>query len=103
MGCDFRERLTLGLRDVLSILAAHTGCDTSKDRSVSLHVTFQFSQPVWVATSLPFGRDLPLITFNSRNPCGLRPDSDKKVIAMLAFNSRNPCGLRHQDVAVNAL
>ena len=48
------------------------GVRPSEKRAIKLSVRFQFTHPVWGATSLLLGRNEQQKCFNSRTPCGVR-------------------------------
>ena len=102
--CCFNSRTPCGVR-----LPKYLGGDS--------YVLFQFTHPVWGATSLqtllsspdpPFQfthpvwgatkgvRRLACIArrFNSRTPCGARPGTARRSRSLGGFNSRTPCGAR---------
>ena len=107
---------------LVSIHAPRVGCDGTNLRRYIRGRAFQFTHPVWGATMLeeidslraivsihaPRVRcDVPLCGasfnesgFNSRTPCGVRPDSALCLVAVLSFNSRTPCGVRPTGLAM---
>ena len=103
-----------------SCFNSRTPCGVRQEvrEEVSLLGGFQFTHPVWGATSMPCCGRLRFICFNSRTPCGVRPQllrlpSAPSPVSIHAprvgcdcvsspthpddpcFNSRTPCGVRH--------
>ena len=58
-------------------------------------IVFQFTHPVWGATCWLLYKHKYQMCFNSRTPCGVRPQSDcLYLLQRQCFNSRTPCGVR---------
>ena len=57
---------------------------------------FQFTHPVWGATSATRYIEATRACFNSRTPCGVRRGARDLWILSSRFNSRTPCGVRQQ-------
>ena len=138
VGCDISET-TLRRAIRVSIHAPRVGCDgglinnqyaqasfnsrtpcgvrLSWRRCINTHRLFQFTLPVWGATSTPphgtaqgrvsihaprVGCDgrhdtaqrHAMSRFNSRTPCGVRLSVCYVLVARMCFNSRTPCGVR---------
>ena len=73
VGCDY-ARQRLQRYGYVSIHAPRVGCDAALSSGQLWQIKFQFTHPVWGATGcrLAVGARAG---FNSRTPCGVRPDS----------------------------
>ena len=57
------------------------GCDVYGYRAAAKLLRFQFTHPVWGATTPPEWEDAISSSFNSRTPCGVRLRRDIIVVA----------------------
>ena len=79
----FNSRTPCGVRRLLgfcktgsvrvSIHAPRVGCDAQPSGAWYTDLSFQFTHPVWGATSRPHLQERHPLRFNSRTPCGVRP------------------------------
>ena len=84
-------------RSPLPIHAPRVGCDLGAGASLVGGYMFQFTHPVWGATTMLVLGMLCLWSFNSRTPCGVRLTRISSLIVRRSFNSRTPCGVRHDS------
>ena len=74
----------------ISIHAPRVGSDCFFKCSKSSTGRFQSTLPVWGATSVAFFRNLWVLYFNPRSPCGERPDFDGMTKAQLLISIHAP-------------
>ena len=78
----------------VSIHAPRVGCDVKQRFRIGSAELFQFTHPVWGATFNIAILSSSTLSFNSRTPCGVRPDCSVRAWSRWCFNSRTPCGVR---------
>ncbi len=98
VGCDGNEGHSLREEWDVSIHAPRVGCDFKGAHIKPITGTFQFTHPVWGATSRSKTSSNLLASFNSRTPCGVRRSASWHLQHVGGFNSRTPCGVRPQTL-----
>ena len=93
VGCD-QVRGRVGREAQVSIHAPRVGCDEYFGLATANGDKFQFTHPVWGATSSLLMLVRTQGGFNSRTPCGVRRLYRLCRPAYQCFNSRTPCGVR---------
>ena len=73
-----------------SIHAPRVGCDGMSDGGVIEVKRFQFTHPVWGATTIPHKTDCLSPRFNSRTPCGVRPVNLSTSLSFALFQFTHP-------------
>ena len=97
VGCDYATGF-LATPSQVSIHAPRVGCDLIYSPVDSVTPPFQFTHPVWGATTGQAQRVDSPACFNSRTPCGVRPLRRRSIWRLTCcFNSRTPCGVRLKE------
>ena len=78
----------------VSIHAPRVGCDKDVTEMQTQSNEFQFTHPVWGATTNKTMQTIIITGFNSRTPCGVRHHISTEGSEACSFNSRTPCGVR---------